>query len=59
MRRCGPKKHVWYVEVSDYEASWPIAFFDSKEKADSKLNSYKLDDRNFEICKRVVRAEVF
>lgn len=59
MRRCGPKKFVWYVEVNDHEAHWPIAFFDSKEKAEAKLNAYKLDEKNFEIGKRVVKAEVF
>jgi len=59
MRRCGPKRFVWYVEVNDYEASWPIAFFDSQEKAEAKLKAYKLDRNHFEIGARVVKAEVF
>ena len=59
MRRCGPKKFVWYVEVGDYECYWPIAFFDSEEKAKAKLAAYRLNDRNFEQSVQVVKAEVF
>lgn len=57
MRRCGPKRFIWYVEVCDFVACWPIAFFDSKEKAEVKLSNYKLT--GFLQRKRVVKAEVF
>ena len=59
MRRCGPKRFVWYVTVCDYEACWPIAFFDSEEKAKAKLEAYKLDKRNFEQQKYICKSEVF
>ncbi len=59
MRRCGPKKFVWYVSVCDYESCWPIAFFDSEEKAKSHKNNYKLKEHNFERDISVYKAEVF
>lgn len=57
MRRCGQKRFVWYVQVCDYEACWPIAFFDSEDKAGTHCDNYVL--RGFEQSKIVVKAEVF
>lgn len=57
MRRGGPRQLIWYVRVCDYEACWPIAFFDSKEKAESHCERYQLQEG--ERKKYVVMAEVF
>ncbi len=59
MRRCGPKRFVWYVEVCDYEACWPIAFFDSEEKANAKKAAYRLSAGEYEQSVRVIKAEIF
>ena len=59
MRKCGSKRFIWYVQVCDYEACWPIAFFDSEEKALAKLKATTLNKRNCEESIRVVKAEVF
>lgn len=57
MRKCGPKKFVYYVEVCDWEACWPIGFFDTREKAETKLKLFKPDREIQE--SRVVKAEIF
>lgn len=57
MRRGGTKKFIWYVTVCDYEACWPIAFFDTESKAKTHMENYKLKD--FEQRKYVCSSEVF
>jgi hypothetical protein len=59
VRRSGPKRFIWYVTVCDYEACWPIAFFDSEAKAQAHLENYKLNKRNFEQQKFICKSEVF
>ena len=59
MRKCGPKKYVWIVWVEDYEAAWPIGYFDSEVKAQNRLDAYKLNKKNFEQRKTLSRHEVF
>lgn len=52
------EKFIWYVQVNDYESSWPVGFYDSEEKATAACEDYQLDAKNFEQAKRVVKAEV-
>jgi hypothetical protein len=51
---------IWYVQISDYEASWPLAFFDSEAKATAYLEVYNLKSEapEFEQSKRIVEAIV-
>lgn len=57
MRKCGPKRFIWYVSVCDWEACWPIAFFDSEEKAKDHLAAHKPSED--EQSASVIKAEIF
>lgn len=53
------KQYVWYVQACDYEACWPIKFFNSESSAekpnDSITTSSSGNDWN-SLC--VVKVEV-
>lgn len=51
-------KEIYYVEVNDYEAAWPVAFFYDKKKAEEHYNNYVLDKSKYEIAKRGVTAKI-
>lgn len=59
VRKCGPKRFIWYVQVCDYEACWPIAFFDNEAKAEAKRKAYRLNAENCEQSVSIVKVEVF
>lgn len=55
-----PRKYVYYVQVCDYEACWPLngVSFDSIEKAEVYAKSQPKADQ-FEQTRAIIKMEVF
>lgn len=50
---------IYYIQIKDYEAAWPVAFFYSKKEAEDYCeNSVILDKSRFELGKKVVEAKI-
>ncbi len=50
---------IYYIQINDYEAAWPVAFFyDKKEAEEYCNNSIVLDKSRFELGKKVVEAKI-
>lgn len=49
---------IYYLEVNDYEATWPIAFFYDKKQAEELHSKYVLNKTRHEIGKRVVSVKI-
>lgn len=61
MRRGGPRKYAWVVQVCDWEACWSIGYFSTEKKALQHKAAYKIRKRSpyFEQSVSAYRIEIF